>query len=200
MLGLAIVKVSSRVTPLAPGLHALGQHDSLVAASASLRPDERLAVFLDDLYVVTLPERAAPIMGSSPARLSEVQGSRPTSARRGFSTPKEGMRHPASTSWARTSGAATWPRSSVSSCVPIGHPDFVNAQAANRLVQLPDVQCAWLLLAFCAAPRAQHLERPEPAAASLAPCRRLWFFFLFFFFVRAFFLLPWASVAFREAA
>ena len=31
-----------------------GQHDSLVAASASLRPGERLAAFLDDLYVVTI--------------------------------------------------------------------------------------------------------------------------------------------------
>ena len=48
--------------PLAPGIYALGQHDSLVAASASLRPDERLAAFLDDLYVVTVPERAAPLL------------------------------------------------------------------------------------------------------------------------------------------
>ena len=45
--------------PLAPGLYALGQHDSLVAASASLRPDERLAAFLDDLYVVTAGTRSA---------------------------------------------------------------------------------------------------------------------------------------------
>ena len=48
--------------PLAPGIYALGQHDSLVAASASLRPDVRLAAFLDDLYVVTVPERAAPLL------------------------------------------------------------------------------------------------------------------------------------------
>ena len=56
--------MSSRVTGdrLAPGLYALGQHDSLVAASASLRPDERLAAFLDDLCVVTVPERAAPLL------------------------------------------------------------------------------------------------------------------------------------------
>ena len=31
--------------PLAPVFYALGQHDSLVAASASLRPGERLAAF-----------------------------------------------------------------------------------------------------------------------------------------------------------
>ena len=48
--------------PLVPGLYALGQHDSLVAASASLRAGEYLAAFLDDLYVVTVPERAAPLL------------------------------------------------------------------------------------------------------------------------------------------
>ncbi|CAE7715571.1 unnamed protein product, partial [Symbiodinium sp. KB8] len=48
--------------PPAPGLDVLGPHDSLVAASASLWPDERLAAFLDDLYVVTVPERAAPLL------------------------------------------------------------------------------------------------------------------------------------------
>ena len=48
--------------PLAPGFYALGQHDSLVAASASLQPTERLAAFLDDLYVVTGPDCAAPLL------------------------------------------------------------------------------------------------------------------------------------------
>ena len=111
--------------PLAPRLYPLRQHDSLVAASASLRLDERLAAFLDDLYVVTAGTRRS--CGSQPARLSEVRGSR-TWTRRGSSTLLEGMRHPASTSWARTSGAATCLRSSVASSlfeVPIGHTDLV---------------------------------------------------------------------------
>ena len=53
--------------------------------------------------------------------------------------------------------------------IPIGHEDFVRAQAEERLqaeaelrrglAALPDLQCAWLLLLFCAAPRAQHLLR-----------------------------------------
>ena len=65
--------------------------------------------------------------------------------------------------------------------VPIGHPAFVQTQAANRLDaeadllrqlgQLPDVQCAWLLLAFCAAPRAQHLLRNVPPADILPYAR-----------------------------
>eukprot|EP00439_Symbiodinium_sp_Y106_P042557 s1686_g5.t1 len=65
--------------------------------------------------------------------------------------------------------------------VPMGHPDFVKAQAASRLhaeadllrklMQLLDVQCAWLLLAFCAAPRAQHLLRNVPPADILPYAR-----------------------------
>ena len=86
--------------------------------------------------------------------------------------------------WARTSGATTWvpeQRGFVALGVPIGHTDFVKAQAANRLdaeadllrklMQLPDVQCAWLLLAFCAAPRAQHLLRNVPPADILPYAR-----------------------------
>ena len=86
--------------------------------------------------------------------------------------------------WARTSGATTWvpeQRGFVALGVPIGHTDFVKAQAAIRLdaeadllrklTQLPDFQCAWLLLAFCAAPRAQHLLRNVPPADILPDAR-----------------------------
>ena len=58
--------------------------------------------------------------------------------------------------------------------VPIGHHEFIRSCANARLEeerrlltqlpQLPDLQCAWLLLLFCAAPRAQHLLRTVPPA------------------------------------
>ena len=77
--------------------------------------------------------------------------------------------------------AAAEQRGFVALGVPISHPDFVRAQAANRLdaeadllrkrIQLPNVQCAWLLLAFCAAPRAQHLLRNVPPADILPYAR-----------------------------
>lgn len=47
-------------------------------------------------------------------------------------------------------------------------PAFVAASSAARLegaqglLDLPDLQCAWLLLLYCAAPRAQHLLRTLP--------------------------------------
>ena len=63
----------------------------------------------------------------------------------------------------------------------IGHPDFVDAHAAGRLEaeadllhklqRLPDLQSAWLLLACCAAPRAQHLLRNVPPADILPYAR-----------------------------
>ena len=43
---------------LARALFALGQHEALCRAAAELRQDDALLAFLDDLYVVTVPERA----------------------------------------------------------------------------------------------------------------------------------------------
>ena len=44
--------------PLMPALYALGQHRALEVARAQVQPDEILVAFLDDVYLVTAPERA----------------------------------------------------------------------------------------------------------------------------------------------
>ena len=44
--------------PLVPALFGLGQHDALRRAATTLRPDESLLAFLDDLYITTTPPRA----------------------------------------------------------------------------------------------------------------------------------------------
>ena len=64
---------------------------------------------------------------------------------------------------------------------PLGHPAFVQAWAEERLraeqelvdqlPKLPDLQCAWLLLLFCASPRANHAIRTMPPSASAAYAR-----------------------------
>ena len=56
--------------------------------------------------------------------------------------------------------------------VPIGTDEFVRARGAERLQEektllellpeLPDIQCAWILMAMCAVPRANHLLRSTP--------------------------------------
>ena len=43
---------------LAPALYALGQHDALQRAARALHPADSLMAFLDDLYVITVPDRA----------------------------------------------------------------------------------------------------------------------------------------------
>ena len=42
-------------------LFALGQHDALCAVQESLHPSEILMAFLDDLHVVSVPERIASV-------------------------------------------------------------------------------------------------------------------------------------------
>ena len=170
--------------PLAPGLYVLGQHDSLVAASASLRPDERLAAFLDDLYVVTVPERAAPLLRVVTSEVERGAGVEANLGKTRVFNAAGGDAPPG----VDVLGPDVWcgnlppeQRGFVALGVPIGHTDFVKAQTANRLdaeadllrklMQLPDVQCAWLLLAFCAAPRSQHLLRNVPPADILPYAR-----------------------------
>ena len=153
--------------PLAPGFYALGQHDSLVAANASLQPTERLAAFLDDLYVVTGPDRAAPLLRV----VTEARGSRPTWARRESTTRQAGTPRPASTTWAASSHWACL------SVTPTSSPPrpltalLPKTTCSRKLERLPDLQSTWLLLAFCAAPRAQHLLRNIPPADILPYAR-----------------------------
>ena len=55
---------------------------------------------------------------------------------------------------------------------PVGRPEFVQRFLGNRLAvqsrfwdrlkQVPDLQTAWLLLLYCAVPRANHLIRAIP--------------------------------------
>ena len=44
-----------------PMLFSLGQHAALVAISERLEDGERLLAFLDDLYVVSTPERTVAV-------------------------------------------------------------------------------------------------------------------------------------------
>ena len=50
--------------------------------------------------------------------------------------------------------------------MPIGHADFIQRKLAAPLLgelrELPDLQIAWLLLLYCASPRAQHVLRTVP--------------------------------------
>ena len=61
---------------------------------------------------------------------------------------------------------------------PVGSPEYVRAFTRERmekerhflshLPHLPDLQCAWLFLPMCAAPRANHLLRSLPPSLAEA--------------------------------
>ena len=58
--------------PLMPGLYSIGVHPALQEVHSRLQPGEELYAFLDDTYVVSLPDRTAPaldLLGSSRANV-----------------------------------------------------------------------------------------------------------------------------------
>ena len=131
--------------PLMPLLFSLGQHRALTAIQDLLMEGERLFAFLDDIYVIcnlrgsrTCPE--AVVWRGDQSLETKVQGFKDLGA-------------------------------------PIGHPDFVAEFLAkksrehevlfDRIPAMEDLQSAWLVLLFCAAPRANfwlRMVRPEMVA------------------------------------
>ena len=161
--------------PLAPALFALGQHSALCSAASALHPAETLVAFLDDLYVVTTRGRAREcgdtVVGAVErdcgiaSNIGKTRVYGPTE-----SPPPPGVAELGPDVWRADKPLAK--RGLKVLGVPIGHAEYVRAWAEARmqeeqelldqLPQLPDLQCAWLLLAMCAAPRANHALRTVP--------------------------------------
>ena len=152
--------------------------DALATAARQLEAGEFLSAFLDDIYVVTSPSRARDQLDAVTATIEREAGvaanlgkTRVYHARGG--PPPPGIRELGEEVWRGDKPPAE--RGFAGLGVPIGHQEFIRSCASNRLEeerrllaqlpQLPDLQCAWLLLLFCAAPRAQHLLRTVPPAA-----------------------------------
>ena len=157
--------------PLMPALYALGQHKALERARAQLRPDELLVAFLDDVYIVTSPERARAAFDVVTTALREHAGVDADLGkcrvwnRAGDLPPRiqelgpEVWRgdKPADERGLKILGA------------PLGSPEYVSAMGKERLEEehrltnllpdLPDLQAAWLLLSQCASPRANYWLR-----------------------------------------
>eukprot|EP00435_Cladocopium_sp_Y103_P003690 s4199_g1.t1 len=160
---------------LAPALFALGQHDALAGAAATLHPADCLLAYLDDLYVVTTPERARAAYDvvtravHAHAGISANSGKTRVYSRGGGAAPP-GIADLGPEVWRGDRDAAD--AGFVAVGVPVGDPAFIQAQATARLAEeqifldalqhLPDLQCAWLLLLYCGAPRGQHLIRTVP--------------------------------------
>ena len=126
--------------PLAPVLYALGQHDTLVHSSASFHHEDALSAFLDDLCSQHESEPANQSLYSATETLPNCNW-----------TSGEPTELPQS--------AASSPREFVAAWG-----NYVSCWTSSPL--LPDLQCAWLVLAMCASPRAKQVLRtvaPQPA-------------------------------------
>ncbi len=166
---------------LMPMLYALGQHRALEAINARLHPGERMFAFLDDLYVVSTPERVVEIYRIveeelwAHARIRVHTGKTQVWNRNGVAP--EQIEELGCGAW-RGAGDAPPERQGVKILgTPLGHPAFVRAMLAEKLEEqrtllrripsMGDTQSAWLLLLFCAAARATYVLRvvsPDLAA------------------------------------
>ena len=158
---------------LMPALFSLGQHRSLEAIQARLRPSERLFAFLDDVYAVCSPGRAADVFTTIQEQLATVgirvhdgktqlwnrPGRVPTGAQ--ALTAAARRSDPDAIVWR---GDTTLPPEDQGMTIlgtPLGHEQFVRARLVtvsakhdrlmSQIVGIPYLQCAWILLLYCAA-------------------------------------------------
>ena len=165
--------------PLMPSLFALGQHQALVEARARLHPSNTLYAFLDDIYVTGPPEHTAgqfAIVREALARHANIQvhlgkthawnsaGEEPPGLLEELSP--EDPEHPC---WTGNWAIPAAQQGVVVLGSPIGSREFIATKLAQRLEEqdrllsriplVPNLQSAWLLLLYCAAPRSTYLLR-----------------------------------------
>jgi len=143
------------------------------AAKVCSHSSERLLAFLDDLYILTTRERASEARDTVVQAVQEGCGIASNEGKTRVYSHAGGAPPPGIAEL----GADVWRGNKPSSerglkvlGTPIGHPDFIASWAENRmhterellnqLPCLPDLQCAWLLLA--GQPRAPHTRPSQP--------------------------------------
>ena len=163
-----------------PALYALGQHAALEALAAELLPTEKVCAFLDDVYSVCKPERVRHLYGRVEHHFFEKTGVRLNMGKTkvfnhaGLKPPQVDELQPpnAERVWV---GDRTLPAEEQGVLVlgsPVGTQEYAEACGRRKLddeltllellPQLPDLQCAWVLLLLCAAPRANYHLRSQP--------------------------------------
>ena len=155
-----------------PALYALGQHDGLEAGARQLHPDDFVVAYLDDLYVRATRERAEAAYDAVTTAVHHHAGVKTNTGKlrawnRAGGPPPRGF---TAEHW--TADKADAENGVRILGTPLGTPAYAAAHAAERLAEekrllaelpnLPDHQCAWLLLYFSAAARANHLLRVVP--------------------------------------
>ena len=168
--------------PLMPALYAIAQHPALAAVNEQLHEGEAVFAYLDDIYVVAAPERIRELqdlcqralrehtrieLNRGKTRIWNAGGEEPANISDLHGQSEEPI-------W---TGDWALPRDRQGLLVlgtPLGTDEYVASTLAarsetqqrllTRIPDVPDLQAAWLLLHFCAAPRANYLLRNVPPA------------------------------------
>ena len=166
----------------------MGQHPALQQVQGILWPGERIFAFLDDVYLVTTPDRARFLFNAVRDALQahcgiSVNMGKTRVWNRGGQEPL-GIRELGSAADRVWVGGADTPPEAQGLVVlgaPIGHGAFVaqhleaileeHRRLLARIPHVGDLQSSWLLLSMCANPRANFFLRalaPEDTAAFAA--------------------------------
>ena len=170
--------------PLMPSMFALGQHQALLETRARLHPSNALYAFPDDIYVTGPPEHTVgqfAIVREALARHANIQvhlGK--TRAWNSAGEEPPGLlevlppQDPENPCWTGNWALPAAEQGVVVLGSPVGSRDFIAAKLAQRLQEqdrllsriprVPELQSAWLLLLYCAAPRSTYLLRTLPPA------------------------------------
>ena len=167
--------------PIMPLLFAVGQHHALDTVSRSLREDEKLLAYLDDIYFCTEPNGVGEVytvvqealqthagisIRGGKTKVWNMSGERPPVC----DVLEEIARRSDPTAQVWRGSGVTAERQGIKILgTPVGHPDFVRKHLGNladeqrvmleRIPRLQDVQGAWLLLVHCASARANYFVR-----------------------------------------
>ena len=162
-----------------PALFSLGQHSSLIAVRETLQPTECLMAFLDDIYLVSQPERTAFAhrelghqlwtrtgisLHAGKTQIWNKSGRCPPGCEGIFEAA--GVADPNAVVWKGDQTLPTDQQVVVVLGAPLGHAHFVATELQamtevlfRRILAAQDLQCAWHLLLFCGAKRANHFLR-----------------------------------------
>ena len=170
--------------PLMPLLFAVGQHPALVATQERLGANEWIFAYLDDIYILSRPERVGAVYAVLQDELLRhahirIHGGKTHVWNVAGIEPRvcDALQRIAEAS---DPSARVWRGADISTHrqgirvlgAPAGHPDFIRAQLEmtqaehqvllNRIPSLPDLQSAWSLLLHCASARANYFLRVVP--------------------------------------
>ena len=157
---------------LMPLQFSLGIHDALSEVQQHLQPGERFFAYLDDVYVLSSPERIREVCNMLETTLRAHAGIQlHTGTTRTWNVARERPEN------MEDVGPDVWnPQRKESLSDPIGNEEFVSSFIERRLADnqklwdatpnVPNLQCAWQVLLQCAGPRCHHLQRTVPPSLS----------------------------------